>query len=696
MKPLLIEIGSEEVPARFISKGLALLKDALTNFFEKSAIEYGNISEYATPRRLALYFEDVTEKQKDRTKTIKGPSKKVGLDSDGNYTKASTGFFKSHGRDIGSADLDDNPDIKITFIDDRIGLTISKKGKSTKDILSERLPEIISTLKLPKSMRWGSGSLRYFRPIQWILALFGNDIIPFELDGIKSSNISHGHRFLSPSAIKVKDSSRYPELLKKYHVIADIKERKKIISEGIKKIEPLINCKVNKDDDLLNIVTNLVEYPTVVSGEFDKKYLDLPGELLITVMKSHQKYFSTEDNNGKMRPFFIVVSNTKPENNDTVRRGAERVFRARLEDAKFYFNEDSKKTLWEYIEKLKNVTFQEKLGSVYEKVERVAFICSFLADMLNLPEKEKIIRAVMLSKADLVTWVVGEFPELQGYMGMIYARNSGEDDETASAIYEHYMPRFAGDTLPSDDISSLISLADKMDNIASFFSIGLIPTGSEDPFALRRQAIGIINILQNRGYNLSLDTLIDRTLQGVESYIPARKTLHAEILKFFYQRLEGMFLSEGYGYDLVNSVLSNQRDVTDGTQNIKDIKNRLKILSLMRKESEFPELLTAAKRVYNILSKTQPIEVKENLLLEVAEKELFSTVREVKDKLIETDYKALSELKKPVNVFFDNVLVMDKKPEIRQNRLALLSSVKKLFDSLADFSKIITDEHKGR
>jgi glycyl-tRNA synthetase beta chain len=306
----------------------------------------------------------------------------------------------------------------------------------------------------------------------------------------------------------------------------------------------------------------------------------------------------------------------------------------------------------------------------------------------------------MLSKADLVTGIVREFPELQGYIGMIYAKNSGEDDETSLAINEHYMPRFSGDALPSNELSSLISLADKMDNIVSFFFVGLIPTGSEDPFALRRQAIGVINILLNNDYPFSLDTLIDRALQGVESYLPARKSLSTEILKFFYQRLEGMFLNEGYSYDLINSVLSIQEHaITTAGQNIKDTKNRIKVLSLMKKETEFSELLIAAKRVYNILDKAQPAEIKEDLLLEAAEKELFSAMRKVQNKLIETDYKVLFELKDPINTFFDNVLVMDKNQEVKENRLALLLSVKRVFDSLGDFSKIVdnysaTNEHE--
>ncbi len=677
MKPLLIEIGSEEIPARFITKGLASLKESFTQLFDKASIEHGNIYEYATPRRLTLYIENISEKQKDRAIESLGPPKKIAFDDRGIPTKAAKGFAKSLNIDVNELK------VKKTERGEYVVATVEKKGKATKNVLAETLPELISSLQLPKSMRWGSSNLRFFRPIHWILALFGSDIVPFELNGIKSSNITYGHRFLSPVVIKIEEPSVYLSLLQKYHVIADPAERKKTISKGIKKIETAMNCKVHEDDELLDTVTNLVEYPTVISGSFENEYLTLPKELLITAMKTHQKYFSVEDKDNNMLPSFIVVSNTKAENNDTVRKGAERVLRARLEDARFYYIEDQKIPLRDYIEELKKVTFQEKLGSLYKKAERITSLCSFIADTLNVRTKENLLRASMLCKADLVTGVVGEFPELQGYIGMIYALNSGEDKEVASAIYEHYQPKFPGDSLPSGEIGALISLADKMDNIASFFFLDLVPTGSEDPFALRRQATGIINILQNNEYPLTLDILIDKALQGLEDSSEARKTLSDKILQFFYQRIEGILLSLRYGHDLINAVLSTKEI------NIKNLKHRIEVLSSFKREPNFSELLTAAKRVYNILARAQYAKVKENLLIEPAENELFTVVEKINNSLRNKDFKVLFKLEIPINKFFDSVLVMDKNPEIRENRLALLFSVKRAFDSLGDFSKIV-------
>ncbi len=677
MKPLLFEIGSEEVPARFISPGLSVLKEKFVQLLESSSITYGNILEYATPRRLTLYIEDVSEKQKDRSTEHIGPPGKVAFDDKGNPTKAATGFARSLNIDVRQLVL------KKTGRGEYVVATVKEKGRATKDVLAKELPELIATLPLPRSMRWGSGSLRYFRPIQWILAILGSDIIKFKLDGIRSGNVSYGHRFLSPVAVKIKNPELYLYLLKQNHVIADPVERRGAILKGIKEIQSLTGCRAHEDARLLDTVTNLVEYPAVVSGGFDKKYLDLPRELLVTVMKSHQKYFSAEDGGGNMLPSFFVVGNTLHSNNDTVRKGAERVLRARLEDARFYYIEDQKRPLWDYTEDLKKVTFQEKLGSIFGKSERISSLSLYIAGRLDIRSKEKLHRASMLCKADLVTGVVGEFPELQGYMGMVYALNSGEDKDVAAAIHEHYLPKFPGDELPSGETGTIVSLADKMDNIASFFYLGLIPTGSEDPYALRRQAAGIINILESNDFNLPLNDLTDNALEGLEHSTGERKTLSRKILQFFAQRLEGILLSRGYSHDIISAVLSTH------DLDVKDVKHRIDILSGFRKDSNFPGLLTAAKRVYNILAGAQAGTADRNLLTEPAEKELFYLAVKVNDNLPDTDYRALFELERPVNTFFDKVLVMDEDPRVRKNRLALLSTVKKAFDSLGDFSKIV-------
>lgn len=678
MKPLLIEIGSEEIPARFVSKGLALLRGDLVQLLEKSSIKYGSISEYSTPRRLAILIDNVAEMQDDRTIEALGPPKKAAYDADRNPTKAALGFARS--LNIGVEVLT----IKTTERGEYVSATVKEIGKPTADVLSESLPKMITALQLPKSMRWGDSTLKYFRPIKWVLALLGSEVIPFTLDSIKSGNISYGHRFLSPVAVKIDSPSSYLLSLKQNHVYADPGERKNRISEGIRAIESAGACIVHEDAELLDTVTNLVEYPTAVLGNFNSKYLTLPKELLITVMKTHQKYFSVVDREGNMKSSFIVISNMNKEVNDTVKRGAERVLRARLEDARFYYTEDQKKALNDYVEELKKVTFQERLGSLYEKTERISILSSCISELINPGLKERILRASQLCKADLVTGVVGEFPELQGYMGMIYAGNSGEDKAIASAIFEHYMPRFAGDSLPSGEIGTIVSIADKMDNIASFFCLDMIPSGSEDPFALRRQAAGIINILQSNAYGFTLNWLVDASLNNLEPSEEKRAKLSEMILQFFAQRLEGMLLSQGHSYDVVNAALSV------AVLNMTDIQKRIQALSALKKEPGFPALLTAAKRVYNILAKVNTGDVKKNLLSEPSEIELFEMVGKIKEEMITaTGFDALFKLEKPVNSFFDSVLVMDKNPEIKENRLALLLSVKEQFDSLADFSKII-------
>jgi len=677
MKPFLLEIGTEEIPARFLPEGINSIKERISRLFENALIGFREARVFATPRRLAVLVEEVSERQKDKRTEIFGPPKKIAFDEKGNPTKAAIGFVKSQNVDI--------KDLKIVATEkgEYVAAIIEEKGRETSKVLSELLPEFIRSIHFPKSMRWGNGTLRFARPIRWITALYGEETIHFEIDGLKSSNLTRGHRFLSSGNIQIQNPSNYLSLLSNSFVIVNPEVRKEMILKGMEEIETKINCIVIKDKELLETVTFLVEYPTVNLGDFNTVYLSLPKELLITVMKSHQKYFSVEDKNGSLLPHFIAVSNTKAENSDIVRNGTERVLRARLEDARFYYEDDQKKPLEDYVEKLKGVTFYEKLGNLYEKAERIASISSTLADILHMSRKEKLIRAAMLSKADLVTGVVREFPELQGYMGMVYAKTSGEDEDVALAIYEHYMPRFAGDSLPATEMGKIISIADKIDNITSFFSLELTPTGSEDPFALRRQATGIINILQNSGYPITLDLLIEKALDLIGCHPSAKTELCNKILGFFAQRFEGILLDKGYSYDFINAVFST------GISNINDIKQRIEILSIIKGNPEFPSLLLAAKRVYNILANVKTEQLQEDILTEPVEKELFKAVINVSEKLKDTNFMALFKLINPINSFFDKVLIMDKDLKIRQNRLALLFSVKKTFDSLADFSKIV-------
>jgi glycyl-tRNA synthetase beta chain len=693
MKPLLFEIGTEEIPARFVTGSIQSLNDNVTSLLKESHIDFMEVYKYATPRRLAIFIEKVSEFQKERTVEILGPPKKIAFDEKGNLTAAATGFAKSQHVDTKS--------LKVVKTDrgEYIAAVRTEANRETIDILSETLPRLIASLQFPKSMRWGSSHIKFVRPIKWITAIYGDSKISFKVDGIKSSNMTCGHRFLSPGSFIIHDPSTYSHILHNNYVVADPEKRKdkiiqdKIIQE-IKIIENESKITVHEDSELLEEVTFLVEYPTVILGNFNEEYLALPRELLITVMKSHQRYFSVEDREGNLLPHFVLVSNTKSDNNDTVRRGAERVLKARLEDAKFYYSEDQKKALWDHGEQLKDVTFQENLGSMHEKVERISHIGSFLAEIWNLPDRENIHRASVLSKADLVTGIVREFPELQGYIGMVYAKNSGEDEKVASAIYEHYMPRFAGDTLPSHNIGTIISLADRIDNITSFFLIGLLPSGSEDPYGLRRQALGIIRILQTADVTIPLDELVLKAIETIRVYRTPRDTLASEILQFLLQRLEGLFLNEKIGYDVIDAVLAIperalKNETIPSAFNIKDLWSRVRTLSRMKEDQRFPDLLTAAKRVYNILVKYEPLHARKDLCIENSEKELFSAVEMSKSKIKGADYSSLYELAQPINTFFDSVLVMDENPEIRQNRLGLLFTVKDTFDLLGDFSKLV-------
>jgi len=676
MKSFLLEIGTEEIPARFVPRGLSLLKEGVTRFLKNSALDYGSVHEYATPRRLTLLVENVASVQKDRTVETMGPPTKVAFDAGGAPTRAAVGFAKS--LNIDPADLR----IVKTDRGEYVCAVIEEKGRPAVEVLGEALPEIISTLQLPKSMRWGSGTLRFFRPVHWIVALFGGEVVPFELEGIKSSNVSRGHRFLSPGGITLSAPEDYVSALPANSVIVGQGERERIISEGLKNIERDYKCRVPEDRELLGTVVNLVEYPTVVLGAFDEKFRTLPKELLVTVMRTHQKYFSTEDGEGNILPYFVVVSNTRPENNETVKRGAERVLRARLEDARFYYAEDRKRPLIDYVEDLKNVTFQEKLGSLFQKTERVIELCRYVAGQAGIQDMEGLARAAELSRADLVTGVVSEFPELQGYMGMMYADASGETAEVSSALYELYLPRFAGDKLPSTEAGAILSLADKIDSIASFFYIDVVPTGSEDPYALRRQAAGAVNILLDRNYQVSLDSVIEKALQPLEKSGPTRAELTKKILQFVRPRIEALFLAQGFAVDAVAAVIPSDNLI------VGEIRRRLDLLAVLRNEAGFPGLLTAAKRVYNILAKAHPGDVDVSLLREKAEKNLWDAVVSVKSGITESDFMPLLGLQDPVNTFFDDVLVMDKDAAVRENRVSLLFAVRSLFDSLGDFSRL--------
>ncbi len=683
--PLLLEIGTEEIPASFLPEALKRLKSLAVKIFDEWAIDIGGIKTYATPRRLCLIIDRVSLRQRDRVREAIGPSKKLAFDPDGRPTKAAIGFAKAQGVDVGSLR------IKLTDRGEYLVAVIEEKGQEAETVLPDMLKEIILSLSFPKSMRWANGNLRFARPIRWILCIFGNEPVTFEIDGIKSSASTRGHRFLSPGAFQIKDISSYIHLLASNYVIVNPEERKRIILNDTRRLAHEVNGMPVEDEELLTTVTFLVEYPKAVLGGFDSSYLHLPKELLITAMKGHQKYFSIVDDNSRLLPYFITISNTREDNRETVRIGAERVLKARLEDARFYFDEDRKIPLSRRIDDLKRVTYQEKLGTLYDKVERTNRVATYIASLIAPGLTGKVERACWLSKTDLLTGVVREFPELQGLMGKVYAMNDKEDVDVAHAIYEQYLPRFSGDKNPESDIGSILSIADKIDNIVAFFHIGLIPTGSEDPFALRRQALGIINILLDKGYKISIERLIDKASENLNN---ARDGLKDDVMAFFSQRLESMFISDGYDYDIVNAALAGG----DAFKTLTEIKGIIHALSSFRREPEFSLFVTAAKRINNILPSDLPLrELKEEFLLEEEEKAIYNRFLDVKRGVEESmknmDYieslRLMTGLTDVINRFFDNVLVMDKRDEIKINRLSLLGGLWKLFMGIADFSKIV-------
>ena len=687
--PLLLEIGTEEIPARFLSGAIQNLKENASAILRENYVEFSEIKTYATPRRLVLVAAGLPDQQASRVREIFGPPKRVAFDEGGNPTEAAVRFANSQGVKV------ENLIVKKKDKGEYVAAVVEEKGLAVKDLLPEVLKRIVLSMRFSKAMRWGNGSLRFARPIHWLLAMLDKDIMRFELDGVKSSNITWGHRFLSRGRFQIKEVSDFRNLLENNFVIVDQEQRRKIILEGIRRLAAVVEGRPIEDEELIETVNFLVEYPFPVLCSFQKEYLELPKELLVTVMKDHQKFFAIKDEEGGLINHFIVISNTKKENEEIVRIGAERVIKARFEDAKFYFGEDRKKTLNERIGELSKVIFQEKLGSLHKKTERIVSIAEFLSERLMPLAKEKILRAAWLSKTDLSTGIIREFTELQGVMGKYYALHDGEDSEIAMALEEQYLPKHSGGTLPYTEIGAFLSVADKIDNIASFFCLGLIPTGSEDPFALRRQALGIIAIMLDKGYDISLKDLIDRALQNLASLFPLPEQTEEKISQFFEQRLEPVFSERGYDSDLIQSILSLSVD-----QTLKDIDGRLDALKRFKEEKAYNSFLLAIKRVHNILPRKTVPELKTDLLIEDAEKNLLEKLNFAKPNLsgflAEKKYydaiDLLSSLTDPINQFFDHVLVMDKREEIKQNRFALLREVWKTASTIADLSRLQTTQ----
>lgn len=686
----LLEIGVEELPARFIGNALAQLENNMKNLLKEQRIEYESIETYATPRRLVLIIEGLGDKQETIEEKIKGPAKGIAYDEKGNPTKALQGFMRGQGIDIDQISFQDYNGEEYVYAN------VVKNGKMTEDVLSKNMANIIKSIVFPKSMRWGGKNIRFARPIRWIVSLYNESVVPFDLEGIKVGNITRGHRFLGSSHIELNSVDEYFKILEENYVIVDQNKRKDIIKYGSERLAKEKGGNLLMDAELLEEVTYLVEYPTPLIGRIEDEYLQLPVDVVITPMKEHLRYFPVVDDKGRLLPYFITVRNGNEKHIDIVTKGNEKVLGARLEDAKFFYYEDIKKPLEDYVEELNNIIFQEKLGTLYDKTIRVQKLAEKIGNYLEVGQetKKNIERAAYLSKADLVTKMVDEFTELQGKMGMEYAKQSGENEIVSLAIYEQYLPRFAGDQLPTTTAGAILSIADKLDTIAGSFAIGIQPTGSQDPYGLRRQALGIINIILDRKLNLNLGDIVDFALYiyvDENSLVFDYENTKQEILEFFNGRIKNIFSDMGIRYDIIDGVLSTETD------DVYDLKLRADKLNDYIENKGLEEVLTTFNRVINLGEKASSMEVKRELLVEEEEIELYEAFNSIEDKVItwlnKKEYdKALEQfiaLREPVDNFFDHVMVMVDDEELRENRLSLLSKIAETMLMICDLSKIV-------
>ncbi len=686
MKELLLEIGTEEIPAGFIPQALSDLETSAIKELEGNRIEFQGVKTFGTPRRLVLVVESVAEKQRDIEMKKVGPSKQAAFDSKGNPAQAAIGFAKGQSVPVES--------LKLIQTEKGEYVCALKKepGKPTADLLPSLLSKLILSIPFQKSMRWAEVPVRFARPIHWILALFGGEIIPFVVGNVRSGNLTYGHRFMHPSAIQVKDFKLYLRKMREASVIVDPLERKRKIEEEMIREGASVSGRVLKDEELLDEVTFLVEYPVALCGNFDPTFLSLPREVVIHSMKEHQRYFPVEDDHGALLPYFVCISNTNPKDRKVVVKGNERVLKARLSDAAFFFQDDLKISLEKRLEQLKKVVFQAKLGTSYEKVMRFTQLALFICERIDPKLRKTVERASLLCKADLVTGMVGEFPKLQGIVGREYARLSGEKPEICEAIYEHYLPGFAGDRLPSSSIGDMVSMADKLDTIVGCFGVGLVPTGTADPFALRRQALGIMRIILEKKYSLSLLQLIEESEKQLkEKMARPSEEVKKEVLDFFRIRYQNLLLEKGYPFDVIEAVVSTSFD------ELLDVQHRIDALRGAREWKDFESIVIGFKRAMNILKGlSSDREVNSSLFSEDAEKNLYQSFLKAKEKidghLHKRDYESslleMTQMKKPIDEFFDKVMVMVEDEATRNNRLALLDEIGKVFLRIADFSKL--------
>jgi len=696
-RDLILEIGTEEIPARFIPEGLKQLQRTAGELFKEQGLIFREILTYGTPRRLVMLVSELEEKQPDREEQVKGPSKKAAFDDQGKPTKAGLGFAGRLGIPLDEIGIESSD--KGEYL-----LAVRKiSGKKTMDLLQSLLPVLIKSIALPKNMFWEESRTKFARPIRWLLCLYGSEEVSFSYAGLISGNKTMGHRLLSPGYLPVRDSGHYFECMEESKVIVDQNRRAKMIEELVQSAAVSQKVRALIDPELLEEVTFLVEHPEPVLCSFPEEYLQLPREVLVATMQSHQRYFPVENTEGELCPYFITVSNNSGVSLSNVRSGNEKVLKARLADARFFYQEDLKTSLEQKVEKLKHILFQEELGTVFEKTQRLIKISEFLADKfsdLSEADKKSSLRAAYLSKADLSTNMVGEFPELQGVMGKEYALRSGESEDAANAVYEHYLPRFAGDKLPGSKPGAIAAIADKADHLAGCFAIGIRPTGSQDPYALRRQSLGLLQILLEHKVSIPFGELMKFTMSLYKEKEQLKDLHDDEILghikDFTWQRLRYLFQERGIDYDIVDAVMSSP------LEEIASLWARISFLQEKRKSISFESAAAAYNRVANLARQADSnLEPDKNLFSEKGEENLYQSYLSAKKNVLdaiarddlEETLSQLAGLKEPLDNFFTDVLVMVDDRIIRSNRLALLLAVKNLYLELADFSKIVFPSH---
>lgn len=685
---LLLEIGLEELPARFVTSAMDQFAADVQNWLTEHRIEFGEVIKYSTPRRLAVLIKNVAETQTDIHEEARGPSKKIAYTAEGDWSKAAEGFSRGQGMTV--------EDIYFKEINGTEYAHIQKfiKGKSTLSLLTG-LKDVLEQLSFPINMRWGSNKLRYLRPIKWIVALFGQEVIPFSITNVSTNSYTYGHRFLGKK-VAITDPKDYESKLAAEYVIVDPDKRREMIISQLKEIETAQDWLIELDEQLLAEVNNLVEYPTALSGRFEEHFLNLPEDVLVTSMREHQRYFAVRNDENQLLPYFITVRNGDDNYLDVVVRGNEKVLQARLADAQFFYEEDQRVEIAEFLKRLETVVYHEDIGTIVEKMARVRSLSNGLATNLSLADEEKelVNRAAEICKFDLVTLMVNEFPELQGLMGEKYALLQGENPQVAKAIVEHYQPRYAGDKPPTADVSAVLSVADKLDTVASFFAIGVIPSGSQDPYALRRQATGVVETLLSKKWDLELEQLIDlaiKQLVAVDILQVDKATVAEQLTKFFRLRLKNKLQDLKIDHDIVEAVLASPK-----IGSVLSLIDRARVLQAEKVTDSFKPVAEALSRVLNIAKNhEQTAEINTKLFENDYEVQLFNKFIDISKKYetaenAKQQFNVISTLQNDINNYFDNTMVMVEDEQIRANRLNQMIALAEFIKGFAKINKVIT------